>query len=287
MPVPVVRLFLGEETVSWTRKDVTPSRKSQHNRGKIVDEKDFLSRAQTFLENIDWRLKTLALPPRGPQPDVDQILRDLDALRPEADQLHGFAKKRWTQLGYAPPEPTDIGEPLFPKLPPVSVRTKSDSDHLELRSKEFHIYDSIRIALAGFTFPRVTRGTLTSERIAYFNRKYPLSEALARQLREGLHALRRLRNPAPEPRPKPVLATPTAEVMEAPDDAMLTHVAIAKRWGKTTKREKEAVRKILDRWRLANPDESGKGWVRNEDRPKHEPLYLYRWGTVKYRRDRS
>lgn len=71
-----------------------------------------------------------------------------------------------------------------------------------------------------------------------------------------------------------VTAKPAGNSLELlPDDAMMTHVDIAKR----LHLEPEALRKRLDRWRKANGD----GWQETVEPKQNEPKYVYQIGRVR------
>ncbi|MDX1965097.1 MAG: hypothetical protein SFX18_18275 [Pirellulales bacterium] len=56
-------------------------------------------------------------------------------------------------------------------------------------------------------------------------------------------------------------------------DSYLTHIDIAKRY----KKDPEATRKTLDRWRMRNDD----GWREVTERKQREPKYLYQLSAIK------
>ncbi|HEX2473274.1 MAG TPA: hypothetical protein VHK01_00930 [Lacipirellulaceae bacterium] len=70
------------------------------------------------------------------------------------------------------------------------------------------------------------------------------------------------------------LADPAGDVEgHTSGDPLLTHIDLAIRF----KRDKEATRKLLERWRAQNGD----GWMETVDRRQNEPKYLYQLSAVR------
>jgi hypothetical protein len=64
---------------------------------------------------------------------------------------------------------------------------------------------------------------------------------------------------------------------EVGEEAVLDAAALARLYGRSA----GAVKKALERWRQAHPEESGRGWLEVQDRRPNSAQYLYRVVTVR------